>query len=190
MTAGVAMTLAPGVTLPEFEIAAICRRYLVKELALFGSAARGEMRLDSDIDLLVDFLPEARPGLLGLSAMMREFSALFDRHVDLAVKPALKPLIRREVLAGARVIYARDEQRLRRTEAEFLADETLCYAVAQRFTVIGEVVTRLTAEIKRRHSSVPWTDIVGQRNILVHEYFGIYWPLVWQADHAPGLRSE
>ena len=100
------MTVAPGVVLPELEIAAICRRYQVKELAVFGSAARGEMRLDSDIDLLVDFLPEARPGLLGLSAMRREFSALLSRHVDLAVKPALKPLIRPEVLADARVIYA------------------------------------------------------------------------------------
>ena len=100
------MTLAPGVVLPELEIAAICRRYQVRELSVFGSAARGEMRQDSDIDLLVDFLPEARPGLLGLSAMRREFSALLGRHVDLAVKPALKPLIRPEVLADARVIYA------------------------------------------------------------------------------------
>jgi predicted nucleotidyltransferase len=100
------MTLAPGVVLPELEIAAICRRYQVRELSVFGSAARGEMRLRYRIDLLVDFLPEARPGLLGLSAMRREFSALLGRHVDLAVKPALKPLIRPEVLADARVIYA------------------------------------------------------------------------------------
>ena len=41
-----------------------------RELSVFGSAARGEMRLDSDIDLLVDFLPEARPGLLGLWPML------------------------------------------------------------------------------------------------------------------------
>jgi predicted nucleotidyltransferase len=78
----------------------------VKELSLFGSAVRGEMRPDSDIDLLVDFLPGARPGLLGVSAMMREFSGLLGRRVDLAVKPALKPLIRAGVLAEARLIYA------------------------------------------------------------------------------------
>ena len=100
------MTIAAGIELPEGEVAEICRRYQVKELAVFGSAARGQMRPDSDIDLLVDFLPEARPGLLGLSAMMRELSALLDRHVDLAVKPALKPLIRPEVLSEAQVIYA------------------------------------------------------------------------------------
>ena len=49
------MTIATNMVLPETEIFAICRRYHVKELALFGSAARGEMRPDSDLDLLVDF---------------------------------------------------------------------------------------------------------------------------------------
>ena len=78
----------------------------VKELSLFGSAARGEMGPDSDFDLLVDFLPDAPPGLLGVSAMTRELSALLGRPVDLAIKPALKPLIRPGVLAEARLIYA------------------------------------------------------------------------------------
>lgn len=140
------MTIAAGVELPEAGIAEICRRHQVKELSLFGSAARGEMRPDSDFDFLVVFLPEARPGLLGLEAMMRELAALLGRRVDLAVKPALKPLIRSGVLAEARLIYARDQQRLTdilealdwiakaiagRTEADSLSDETLCYAVAQ-----------------------------------------------------------
>lgn len=100
------MSIAPGICLPEAEIASICRRHAVRELSIFGSAARGEMRPDSDIDLLVDFLPEARPGLLELAAMMRELSALLGRHVDLAVKPGLKPRIRPAVLAEAKVIYA------------------------------------------------------------------------------------
>ena len=79
-----------------------------------------------------------------------------------------------------------------RTEADFLADETLCYAVAQKLTIIGEAVARLSPELTARHSSAPWPDIVGLRNILVHEYFGIYWPLVWQTaiDHAPVLRGQ
>jgi len=100
------MTDTTGLVLPELEIAAICRRYQVRELCVFGSAVRGEMRPDSDIDLLVDFLPEARPGLLGLSALMREFSGLLGRRVDLAVKPALKPNIRASVLADTHVVYA------------------------------------------------------------------------------------
>jgi len=93
------MIFPAGVTLPEVDIAEICRRYQVLELSVFGSAARGEMRPDSDVDFLVDFLPNARPGLLGLAAMTRELSVLLGRRVDLAVKPALKPLIRPGVLA-------------------------------------------------------------------------------------------
>ena len=73
-----------------------------------------------------------------------------------------------------------------------MADETLCYAVAQKLTIIGDAVARLSPEITARYNSVPWPDIVGLRNILVHEYFGIYWPLVWQTvvDHAPVLRAK
>jgi len=44
------MTIAAGIDLPEAAIADICRRHQVKELSLFGSASRGEMRPDSDLD--------------------------------------------------------------------------------------------------------------------------------------------
>ena len=100
------MTVAPGVVVPQPEIAEICRRYDVKELAVFGSAARGEMRPDSDIDLLVDFLPEARVSLLRHAAAERELAALLGRKVDLVSKRALKDAVRDEVLPQARIIYA------------------------------------------------------------------------------------
>ena len=100
------MTIAPGIVLPEAEIAAICVRYQVQELAIFGSAARGELRPESDVDLLVEFKPAARPGLLGLAALSRELSTLLGRRVDLAVRPALKPRVRPIVLAEALLIYA------------------------------------------------------------------------------------
>src|ERR1041384_6335142 len=89
------------VEVDEAKLADLCRRHQVRELSLFGSAARGEMRPDSDIDLLVDFLPGARPGLLGVSAMIRELAAVLGRRVDLAVKAGLKPRIRPAVLADA-----------------------------------------------------------------------------------------
>ena len=100
------MTVAPGVVVPQPEIAEICRRYDIKELAVFGSAARGEMRPDSDIDLLVDFLPEARVSLLRHAAAERELTALLGRKVDLVSKRALKDAVRDEVLPQARIIYA------------------------------------------------------------------------------------
>jgi predicted nucleotidyltransferase len=100
------MKIATGVEIADSDLSAICRKYGVKELAVFGSAARGELRAESDVDLLVEFKPEARPGLLGLSALGREFSEVFGRRVDVAVKAALKPLVRKEILSEAHVIYA------------------------------------------------------------------------------------
>jgi len=80
----------------------------------------------------------------------------------------------------------------RRTEAEFLSDESTRYAVAQRLTVVGEAAARLSPDLKQRFPAVPWADIVGFRNMVVHEYFGIHWPLVWQTatDHAPRMRAQ
>lgn len=92
--------------LPLQEIGVLCGRYGVRELAVFGSFQRGEARLDSDIDLLVEFLPDATPGFLTLSRLQRELSELLHRPVDLVPKSGLKPAIRRRVLAEAQVVYA------------------------------------------------------------------------------------
>jgi predicted nucleotidyltransferase len=100
------MTVAPGIVLPEAEIAEICRRYHVRELSLFGSAVRGELQPDSDLDLVVDYSLDARPSLLDLIGMMNELSDLTGRKIDLGVKRALKPRYRDRILAEAQVIYA------------------------------------------------------------------------------------
>jgi predicted nucleotidyltransferase len=93
------MTIAPGIVLPEAEIAEICRRHQV------GSAVRGEMRPDSDFDLLADYFPDARPSLFDLIGMMNELSDLLGRKVDLGVKRALKPRYKDQILAEAQVIF-------------------------------------------------------------------------------------
>ena len=90
----------------EGEIAELCRRYEVRELALFGSALGDSFREDSDVDLLVAFEPEARVGLIKFGELQRELSELLGRKVDLGTKSGLKPLIRDQVLASARVLYA------------------------------------------------------------------------------------
>jgi len=84
---------------------ALCRRYKVRELSIFGSAIRADFRADSDIDLLVQFDPSARIGFLALAALQRELSDLLGRKVDLVPKDGLKPLIRDSVVSGAKVLY-------------------------------------------------------------------------------------
>jgi predicted nucleotidyltransferase len=92
--------------IPCEELEAFCRRYQVRELALFGSMLRQEHRPESDIDLLVSFVPAARVTFLILARMQRELEALLGRKVDLVPKDGLKPLIRDHILATARVLYA------------------------------------------------------------------------------------
>ena len=99
------MTLTSGLEIPNDKVAEICRRHHIVELAIFGSAARGEMRPDSDIDVLVEFEPDAVYGLEYFGIEM-ELAEIFGRRVDLATKKWLKPRVRAEILREARVVYA------------------------------------------------------------------------------------
>jgi predicted nucleotidyltransferase len=90
----------------ETNLTDLCRRYRVRELSLFGSAARGDMRPDSDIDLLVEFLPDAEVDLVDYAGLMLDLARLFGRKVDLVSKNGLKPLIRASVLEEAQLLYA------------------------------------------------------------------------------------
>jgi len=87
-------------------IGSLCRRYHVRELAVFGSALRGDFSSDSDIDLLVEFEEDAQIGFLALSRLQRELSALLGRRVDLVPRNGLKPTIRQQVLSDAELLYA------------------------------------------------------------------------------------
>jgi len=95
-----------NVQVDETKLATLCRQYHVRELSLFGSAARGEMRLDCDIDLLVEFVPGAKVDLVDYAGLMLDLSKLIGRKVDLVSKKGLKPLIRASVLKEARLVYA------------------------------------------------------------------------------------
>jgi predicted nucleotidyltransferase len=89
------------------EIAALCRRWKVDELALFGSVVRGDFRPDSDIDVLVTFAPDAAWSLWDLMDMKEELEALFGREVDLVEKRALRnPFRRHAILSAHEVVYA------------------------------------------------------------------------------------
>lgn len=91
--------------LPMDEIAALCRKYHVQELALFGSAVKDGLRAESDLDFLVLFDPDAGVGLLDFAALQRELAELLGLDIDLVSKRGLNPMIRDEVLASARVVY-------------------------------------------------------------------------------------
>lgn len=87
-------------------LAGFCRAHSVRELAIFGSLARGEDRVGSDVDVLIDLRRGARVGLVAFQRMRDELAALFGRPVDLVTRNGLNRHIRDDVLREARILYA------------------------------------------------------------------------------------
>jgi hypothetical protein len=88
-------------------VAAFCEKWKVSELALFGSVLREDFDSDSDVDILVDFAPEADWSLFDWVDMIDELKALFGREVDLVAKEGLRnPFRRHAILTSREIIYA------------------------------------------------------------------------------------
>ena len=91
-------------------LAAFCRKWNVRELAVFGSAVREDFRPDSDVDVLVRFAPTSTPSLFDLAVMSEELEAVLGRPVDLLTRPAVEqsrnPYRKAAILASAETLYA------------------------------------------------------------------------------------
>jgi hypothetical protein len=94
------------VKLNQEGLAAICRRHDVRVLKIFGSAARGEERPESDVDVLVEF--EGRKSLFDLVGLQLDLEEVLGRDVDVLTEPSLSPYLRDRILASASVVYARE----------------------------------------------------------------------------------
>ncbi len=77
----------------------------IRKVSLFGSYAYGNPRDDSDVDVLIEFKPDAPIGLFEFVRIRRAFSELIGKKVDLLTPSALSKYFRDEVLANAKTIY-------------------------------------------------------------------------------------
>jgi uncharacterized protein len=93
-----------AVNLTPSEIEDYCRNRYIRKLALFGSIVRDDFGPESDVDVLVEFLPGHIPGY-NFFSIESELSQIFGRKVDLQTSNFLSPEIRRVALAEALVIY-------------------------------------------------------------------------------------
>jgi len=99
--------MTTAVSLPEGALKAFCERHRVRRLSLFGSVLRDDFGPDSDIDVLVEFEPDAVVGFLGMAQMEIELAELVGRKVDIRTPAELSPYIRDKVLAAAETRYDR-----------------------------------------------------------------------------------
>jgi uncharacterized protein with HEPN domain len=77
-------------------------------------------------------------------------------------------------------------------KGQFLSSDVRYYAVAQLLTVVGEAASRVSVELKEKFPVVEWRTVVGFRNVLVHQYFSVLRPMVWQVAtvESPQLREQ
>ena len=91
--------------IPKSKLAEFCRKNHIRKLSVFGSAIRGRLEPDSDIDLLVEFEEGHTPGLFSIVRMEIELTELLDRKVVLRTPEDLSQYFRDEVVRNAKLQY-------------------------------------------------------------------------------------
>jgi len=99
-----------NIKLPPNQLAEYCRRWMIDELAFFGSVLRDDFDSTSDLDILVKFKLTANWSLLDHTRMEQELSQVLGRQIDLFSKRAVEQshnwIRRQEILNTAKVVYA------------------------------------------------------------------------------------
>ena len=74
----------------------------------------------------------------------------------------------------------------------FRADDKTASAVMRKLEIIGEAVKQVPEEVRQRYSHVPWKEMAGMRDKLIHFYFGVDYSLVWRAitERVPKVKEE
>lgn len=100
----------PAIHLPLTAISHLCQAFRIKTLALCGSAIREDFRVDSDVDVLFEFAPDAAPDFAEVLAIQRELERRIRRPVDLLERKALEQsrnyIHRHDILNRIEPIYA------------------------------------------------------------------------------------
>jgi uncharacterized protein with HEPN domain len=76
--------------------------------------------------------------------------------------------------------------------AEFLTDLKTQDAVIRTLEIVGEATKQLSQEVRTRHPAVPWKNMAGLRDKLIHDYFGVNFDIVWQivSDELPAVAIQ
>ena len=93
------------ISIPKDRIVEFCKRHQVRRLSLFGSVLREDFGPESDVDILVEFKPNTRMGLIQLSGLEIELGKIIGRKVDLNTPGFLSKYYRDQILTEADVQY-------------------------------------------------------------------------------------
>ena len=183
---------------------ALTDKYNIEALGVFGSHVRGDNDVSSDLDILVEF--STPPSLFKFVRLQDELSDLLGMRVDLVMKSALKPKIGERILkrgsprmsqrsyedflqdiltAATHAIEFIEGQEL----TDFQADVEKQYAVTRALEIIGEAARNVPDDAKTLYPELPWKEMIGVRNVVIHEYFGVDEVVIWRTvqDDLPPL---
>lgn len=75
---------------------------------------------------------------------------------------------------------------------QFLENETLKRAAVRSLEIIGEAVKKIPADVRKKHPQINWRDIAGMRDVLIHDYLGVDYRIVWDVvqNHIPDLYQR
>ena len=78
------------------------------------------------------------------------------------------------------------------TRADLDTDRKLNLALVRLVEIVGEAATRMSPEVRNRHPGIPWLDIIGMRNRIVHGYDQVDFDILWDVMelHLPPLITE
>ena len=98
----------------------------------------------------------------------------------------------RPYLADILQALERGEEIGQRGRDAFLADWLLQDAAIRNFEIVGEAVKRVSPELQAAHPEIPWADLAGFRDVLIHQYFRVDLEIVWAliAQRVAGLRGD
>ena len=96
------------VDLPQDRIREYCASQPIRQLSVFGSAVRNELTPESDIDLLVEYMPDARISYFDMGRHVIDLMEITGRQVDLCTPNSISRYFRKNVMESAFLLYARE----------------------------------------------------------------------------------
>jgi uncharacterized protein with HEPN domain len=75
---------------------------------------------------------------------------------------------------------------------DFEKDDKTASAVVKKFEIIGEATKQLSSEVRQKYPEVPWSDMAGMRDRLIHGYFGVDYEVVWRTikERIPQVKPQ